>query len=234
MSLGLEVKFASGAAEGTFSGYGSVFNHEDFGGDVIAKGAFAQTLREWKARGKLPKMLLQHGPGLFGGSAMDAIPLGQWTGMSEDTKGLYVEGRLLGLDTDRGRAVHEAMKAGELDGLSIGYRVKEFTLGTKPSEPYRTIKRLDLFEVSVVLFGMNDQALVDNVKSIASPADLERFLHRAGFSRAEAKRLTAAGWSGLSRSEPNTPDPALTAAADAVGAALADLRSLSSLKGFTA
>ncbi len=59
LNFGLtEVKFADGAAAGTFSGYGAVFSNEDYGGDVILPGAFTETLAEWKAKGKLPKMLV--------------------------------------------------------------------------------------------------------------------------------------------------------------------------------
>jgi HK97 family phage prohead protease len=188
--FGLEVKFAGGdQADGTFSGYGSIFGNEDHGGDVILKGAFRDTLRDWKAKGKLPKMLLQHG-GFFGGVA-DMVPIGKWTAMEEDSKGLAVEGKLLALDSDLMKRVYPAMKEGELDGMSIGYRAKEFALGTKPGEPYRTIKRLDLLEVSVVLFGMNDQALVEDVKTeiddLKTLSDAEKFLREAGnFSRKNA------------------------------------------------
>lgn len=175
-----EVKFAKDAPDGTFTGYGSIFGNEDHGGDMIVKGAFAETLRDWKAKAKLPKMLLQHG----GWATGDMVPIGRWTAMEEDSKGLAVEGKLIALDTDIGRRVYAAMKEGELDGLSIGYRAKEFSYGTKPEEPYRTIKKLDLLEVSVVLFGMNDRALIESVKSrlddLESLADCERFLREAG------------------------------------------------------
>lgn len=215
LKTNFEVKFAKDAPEGTFSGYASIFNHEDFGGDVILKGAFKQTLADWAKKGKLPKMLLQHGGGYFGGSSEDMIPIGKWNSMEEDSKGLYVEGRLIALDTDRGKALHAAMREGEMDGLSIGYRAKEFILGTKPEEPYRTIKRLDLMEVSVVLFGMNDKALVDSVKSdmidaINTLSEAEEVLREAGiFSRKAAtafvsrlariaQREAGAGTKGLS------------------------------------
>lgn len=184
LATSFEFKFASGAAEGTFSGYGSVFNNEDLGGDLIVPGAFSKTLGEWKSKEKLPKMLLQHGGGYFG-AAEDAVPLGKWTSMKEDSKGLYCEGRLFGIkDTERGKSVHEAMREGELDGLSIGYQAKEFVFGTKPTEPPRTIKRLELYEVSVVLFGMNQEALVEDVKSkdldaLHKLSDFEDFLREA-------------------------------------------------------
>ncbi|MDR6953794.1 HK97 family phage prohead protease [Ancylobacter sp. 3268] len=194
LSVGFEVKFAENAQDGTFSGYGSIFDIEDYGGDVIKRGAFRATLKEWSAKNKLPKMLLQHGGG-WAGSANDMVPIGKWTKMSEDETGLRVEGRLF-TESERGKMIYAAMREGELDGLSIGYRAKEFTLGTKPDEPYRTIKRLDLMEVSVVLFGMNPVALVDAVKSdiddLATLSDVEKFLREAGgFSRKTATALVS-------------------------------------------
>jgi len=193
-----EVKFASGddAEPGAFTGYGSVFNNEDGGGDVILKGAFKKSLAEWKSKKKLPKMLLQHG----GYTAEGMLPIGVWTSMEEDDYGLKVGGRVYALDTDRGKTVYEGMKAGALDGLSIGYRAIDYRLGKKPDEPWRTIKELTLYEVSVVLFGMNDKALIDSVKDGQLPTEreFERWLMRdAGFSAIEAKTIISSGFKSL-------------------------------------
>lgn len=205
----LELKFGEASQDGAFTGYGSVFGNEDYGGDVILRGAFKDTLSEWSAKGKLPKMLLQHG-GFFG-SAEDMIPIGKWTAMAEDSKGLHVEGKLIALDTDRGRGVYAAMKEGELDGLSIGYRAKEFTLGTKPTEPYRTIKKADLAEVSVVLFGMNPKATITGVKSLFALnanelRDLEAVLRDVGLSRGDAVKAIA-GFKNYFQRDAGNPNP---------------------------
>ncbi len=180
----LEIKFASaGTRDGTFSGYGAVFGNVDSHGDVIEKGAFAKSLREWETRGKLPKMLLQHG-GLFG-PVDDMLPIGKWTSMEENSKGLKVEGELFALNTDRGALIYEGLKSGELDGLSIGYRARKYTMGTKPHEPIRTLHDIDLREVSIVTFGSNEKALVGQVKSadidaLTTLSDCEAFLREAG------------------------------------------------------
>ncbi len=133
-------------------------------------------------------MLLQHG-GFFG-PAEDSIPIGQYTKMAEDEKGLYVEGQLFGLTTPKGTYIHEGMKAGELDALSIGYEAIDVSYGKKPDEPRRTLKKVNLFEVSVVLFGMNQSALIDSAKSIEdfkTLADAETYLRDvAGFSQRQA------------------------------------------------
>jgi HK97 family phage prohead protease len=183
--LPFEIKFASGAPEGTFSGYGAVFGNIDTYGDVIEKGAFKESLREWEGKGKWPPMLLQHGGGFFGGGADDMLPIGKWNSMEENTKGLKVEGQLFAMQTERGQYLYEGLKSGTLDGLSIGYEVKEFVAGTKPGEPRRKLTNLDLWELSVVTFPANDKARVGAVKAadidqLESLSDFVDFLRKAG------------------------------------------------------
>lgn len=172
-----EVKFASsGAKEGTFSGYASIFGNIDSHGDIVEKGAFKNSLREWEEKGKWPKMLLQHG-GFFG-PVDDMLPIGKYTNMEENSKGLKVEGELFGLNTDRGSLIYEGMKSGELDGLSIGYKTVKYRMGTKPKDPTRWLEEVKLFEVSIVLFGSNDKATIGQVKAadFLNPRELEREL----------------------------------------------------------
>mgnify|MGYP001172534430 FL=1 len=181
---------------GTLQGYGAVFGNVDSYGDVIERGAFAETLKEWEERGKLPPMLLQHGGG-FLGSADDMLPIGKWTKMREDRKGLWVEGELFALDTERGRYIYEGLKAGVLDGLSIGFMVRESKLGTKPSEPARTLTNIDLWEVSIVTFPANPKARVTGVKAFTQEDVrlLQAILRDEGFSHKD----TATVISGLKK-----------------------------------
>ncbi len=191
----MEVKFASDKT-GVFSGYGAITGNVDAGGDMLAKGAFKTTLREWEDKGKLPPMLLQHGGGFLGG-VDDMLPVGKWNSMEENTKGLKVEGELFAMGTERGQYIYEGLKAGALDGLSIGYRAKEFTLGTKPHEPRRTLKSVDLVELSIVTFPMNDKARVGAVKSgdIRTIRQFEDFLRDVGgYSHAAAKAIAKGGF----------------------------------------
>lgn len=187
---------ADGDTPGQFSGYGSVFDVVDSYGDVIVRGAFKDSLKEWKTKGRTPPMLLQHGGGFFGGTAQDGVPIGKWESMTEDAHGLAVTGRLIALDSERGKQVYSAMKEGALDGLSIGFRTKEFSLGTKPGEPARTLKKIDLVELSVVTMPANDDARVDGVKGMEmSERDFERWLREAGgFTREQAKTIIAKGF----------------------------------------
>jgi Escherichia/Staphylococcus phage prohead protease len=206
-----EVKFADGGTPGTFEGYGAVFGNVDSYGDVIQKGAFKETLKDWNKSKKLPPMLVQHGGWMM--TDMDALPVGMWEAMSEDDTGLHVKGRLINLDTERGKTIHGAMKEGALDGMSIGYRAKEFALGTKPDEPRRTLKKIDLMEVSVVTFPANGKARVSAVKSasdIKTIREFEEWLRDAGcFSNAQAKAIASRGFKA---SDPRDEDDADIAA----------------------
>ena len=204
----LEVKFADGDAEtGTFEGYGAVFGNVDAYGDVIQKGAFKDTLRDWKKVKRLPPMLVQHGG--WGMTDTDALPVGIWEEMDEDDKGLKVKGRVINLDTERGKTIYGAMRAGALDGMSIGFRAKEFSLGTKQDEPRRTLKKIDLVELSVVTFPANGAARVDSVKSagdITTIREFEEFLRDAGgFSHAAAKSIAAGGFKAFRPRDEDEP-----------------------------
>lgn len=215
----LEIKFAPDGDDtkvGTFSGYGSMFNNVDGGGDLIAPGAFKKSLREWKAKGKYPPMLLQHGG--FIGPAEDGIPVGKYTSMEEDDKGLFVEGYLFALDTQKGKYIHEGLKSGELDGLSIGYIAREVAYGKKPDEPRRTLKGIDLREVSIVTFPMNDKSRITAAKSIEELSKLseaEDFLRDAGGFSIQQARAFVSRVKSLSPSDSEMAigaEPALEAA----------------------
>lgn len=201
MSCGLrEVKLLDGSDTDTmtFSGYGAVFGNVDSYGDVIQPGAFADTLAATHKSGQWPAMLLQHGG--WGMGAEDMTPIGIWTSLSEDGHGLKVEGKLA--DTPRGREAHALLKMNPrpaINGLSIGYFAKEWTARSKPDEPRRTLKKIDLMEVSLVTFPANGKARVTGVKSIGdTERDIERWLMQdAGLSRREARIAINQGFKAL-------------------------------------
>lgn len=188
----IELKFAGpeAAAEMTFSGYGSVFGNVDSYGDVIAKGAFAKTIAEAKSSGNWPAMLLQHGG--WGMTADDMTPIGVWTDMEEDEKGLRLEGKLA--PTARGQEMHALMKMSPrpaISGLSIGYIPVKWKMrgsADATTEPRRTLQEVTLMEISPVTFPANGKARVQSVKSfdeLESLADCERLL-RGLMSKSEA------------------------------------------------
>ena len=163
--------------DGSVEGYGSVFGVKDSYDDVIAAGAFARSLGEHRSAGTMPAMLWQH----------DASePIGIWTDMTEDSKGLKIKGRLA-LETSRGKEAHALLKMGALNGLSIGFVSKQWAYDKDTD--VRTLTEVDLWEVSVCTFPANGKSRITNVKScddLNAPKDAERSLRDAGFSKADA------------------------------------------------
>lgn len=171
------------ADSGTFSGYGSVYGVTDDGDDVVAPGAFTESLAECNTKGQMPALLWQH---------RSAEPCGAYTSMKEDSIGLYVEGTLA-LKTQRGAEAYELMKMKALSGLSIGFMTREDSYDHKTG--VRTIKKADLWECSIVTFPMNDKARISAVKTIQEIGDLngaELYLREVGgVSRSEAKAIVS-------------------------------------------
>lgn len=184
---------------GTFTGYGSVFNITDRGGDIVAAGAFSETLAAAKTAGRLPAMLWQH---------RQAEPIGVYTSMEEDAIGLKVSGRLA-LKTARGAEAYELMKMGAISGLSIGYRVRDDSYDRVTG--IRTIKKADLHELSLVTIPMNDASRVSAVKTIEeleSLSEIERHLRDVcGLSKSEATAMVSRVKSVISRSDSGEREP---------------------------
>lgn len=166
--------------KGVFSGYASKFNGVDSYGDTILPGAYAKAIKGIK---NLP-IFLNHDK--------SEVPLGVYTVVKEDERGLYVEGQLT-LAISKARDVFEAMKAGSINGLSVGLGVsnKDYTFND-PDDPWsgRTFKSISaLREISVCTYPADDKARISVVKSqneAKTVRDLEESLRDAGFSKADA------------------------------------------------
>lgn len=184
--LSFEIKAVSD--DGLFSGYASVFDNVDSYGDIVRKGAFVESIGEWEAKGKMPPILWNHDP---------SDPIGVYTKMQEDDKGLFVEGRLLIDDVPRAKQTHALMKAGVIDGLSIGYRIKEYLYNV--DEEVTDLIKLSLREVSIVTFPANPETRIEAVKSRLDAGELptlpefEKFLREAGFSKSQATAIAGHG-----------------------------------------
>ncbi|MEM6758426.1 MAG: HK97 family phage prohead protease [Pseudomonadota bacterium] len=144
MQLGSDIAVQEGHV---IEGYASLFGAPDQGGDVVAAGAYAASLKRITAEGRRVKMLWQHDP---------ALPIGVWDEVREDDRGLWVKGRLLP-EVAKGREAAELIAAGAIDGLSIGYRTVR---AAKNEQGQRVLKELELWEVSLVTFPMLPSARV--------------------------------------------------------------------------
>ncbi len=151
----LDLKMA--ARDGSFEGYASLFGKADMGRDVVMAGAFSQSL---KKRGSFGiKMLFQHDP---------AQIIGVWQDIHEDRRGLYVRGQLM-LDLAKGRDMLALMRAGALEGLSIGFRVLKARQDRAAG--VRRLFAVDLWEISVVTFPMQPEAKITAVKAQTAAAE---------------------------------------------------------------
>lgn len=188
---GLQTKKAN-QGEGFIAGLGAAFGNIDQGGDVCLPGCFTKSLAEHKANGTMPHMFWNHGPS----------PIGDWLNMEECDKGLKCEGQLWtgkGIpDAERARMV---AKSRTKRGLSIGYETKDAI--TDPNTGIRRLKELALEEVSIVLFPMNQSAIIEQAKGLTLSGELptiremESFLRDAGLSHKATKALLAKGFAGL-------------------------------------
>lgn len=145
------------------AGYASVFDTEDYSGDIIRRGAFADSLAARGAGGI--RMLFQH----------DAEePVGVWDEIYEDERGLYVRGHLSGA-TLRSGATAALIREGAVDGLSIGFRAVSET--PRPGGRGRILEAVDLWEISIVTFPMAEGARLDIVAPPGPAAEpVEAFL----------------------------------------------------------
>ena len=167
---------------GYFEGYGAIFGNKDSYNDIIAQGAFVESLK----KDGLPAMLLQH-------DSDDVI--GAFTEAYEDEKGLYLKGAI-NLDVQKGREAYSLLKQKALKGLSIGYMTQDYHMDQTTG--VRTLKKVKLLEVSVVTFPANDKAKVTAVKFIPKTIrEFENWLHESGFGRGQAKAIASDGWKGF-------------------------------------
>jgi HK97 family phage prohead protease len=121
-----------------FEGYASLFGVADGAGDTVAPGAFAASLRR---RGPAEvRMLYQH---------FAHAPIGVWEEIAEDSRGLYVRGRLTA-EVEQARDVRALLAEGALNGLSIGFRTLRAKRGAAKNT--RSLLEVELWEISVVTF----------------------------------------------------------------------------------
>lgn len=135
--------------DGRFAGYASIFGVVDNQNDMMRRGAFMRTLEEQDGDIRL---LWQH---------RFEEPIGIFSLLREDARGLYVEGRLL-LDVQRAREAHALLKAGAICGLSIGYVPVKYHIDADTG--VRVLEEVALYEVSLVTFPANSEATVHAVK----------------------------------------------------------------------
>lgn len=214
---------------GELLAYASTFDREpDSAGDVVARGAFAETLDEWKASGAFIPLLFGH--------RMDdpMMNLGRVVEAEEDERGLLVRAEFDD-ENENAQYVRKLVREGRLSKMSFAYDVLEeapvmLPDGRKANE----LRKLRLHEVSLVPVPANQHADVLDVKSgeSASPeADTLEKDEAADIDSAETQVALVADSASSVKAEPveddRTPDEGVADAPDgerlaAVLAALAE------------
>ena len=163
-----QIKMNDGGEEGggTVTGYASTFDREpDCYGDVVAPGAFADTLKRWESLNEQGKYI----PLLYGHNSQDPeYNIGRVIKAEEDERGLLVTAEF-DKDNEKAQYVRKLVKEGRVYQFSFAFDVMEAgetTLenGVKANE----LRKLELFEVSIVQIPANQHATVEEIKDGAA------------------------------------------------------------------
>ena len=139
------------AGNGSFSGYASTFGNYDTAKEAFIKGAFADTLEQFKTNGFIA---LNHD---WNGEAIAFVK-----NAFEDDKGLFVECEFhsTAKAQDVRKIMQERAAAGKSNRMSIGYRVLKST----PTAQGKQLEQIKLYEASIVNVPANELASITNVK----------------------------------------------------------------------
>lgn len=176
----------------TLEGYAAVFDLPSLPIGGGPGGQFTETIRQGafgKTLGENPDVSLRYQHNLM------SLPLGRTTAgtlqLNADTHGLHVEGRLP--DNEIGRPIRDAVKRGDISGMSFSFRVPS-KAGEKWSSDWKQRDLLELRlgrEVSVVDYPAYPDTSV-MVRHLADVADLPADELAAAFAllRGDAAKLT--------------------------------------------
>ncbi|MHA4853015.1 HK97 family phage prohead protease [Rhodococcus sp. MSC1_016] len=169
----LRVGTKGGLEEGQFIGYASVFGNVDLHGDITAKGAFADSLDAWAKSDRNIPILYGH---------RDDDPdynVGHVISAKEDDRGLLITGQL-DLDSPKGAQTYRLVKGRRLSEMSFAYEVEDSAeVKGADGTPANELRKLKLFEVSLVPQGANPQTSIVTVKSAPKAVDYPQYLAKA-------------------------------------------------------
>ena len=169
-----EIKAAPEEGEGVFRGYASTWDR-DLYDDEIVMGAYAECLEnDYKGTGEGIPIFWNHDystPKNLVGASISAV---------EDEKGLDFVGTL-DLDDEWGRRCYEHIKSGRIHQMSVGFLAQETAWVKSEGDKYqhREIRKIKLFEVSLVTMAANQQCEIDEVKSLVAELKAGRAISKA-------------------------------------------------------
>lgn len=208
------LKAAADPASRTFEGLAATWD-QDQGNDVIKKGAFKNSLLEWKSSDTAMPLLNSH-------NHFDIFSaIGQMIEGKETKDGLFTKWEVIeGPDGDK---VMDRLRPSKATGkaligkMSIGFIPTKFSFeqpeGTDSFfDRIRHITEATLKEVSLVLFPMNDNASIDasSVKMFLKQLDLTDPRHMTTLDQMELRKLASRIGIVLTKAKPvgkKTQDP---------------------------
>lgn len=145
---------------GLVAGFFSTYDEEpDSYGDIVAPGAFTETIQKRKESGHPFPLCFNHDfSAIIGAIDMETI--------KDTEKGPYIEGHLL--DTGLAQDVRKMLKTGAVYQFSFCYEVlgwEEPTKEQKAKGIWNVLTKLEVYEISVVTVPANQNAVVTEVKS---------------------------------------------------------------------
>lgn len=151
---------------GTLVAYAATFDRDpDSYGDVIARGAFKDTLEKWAASdARIPL--------LFGHRTDDPeMNLGAVIHAEEDERGLRIEASF-DPDNQKAQYARKLVREGRLSKMSFAFDViEEGTITLEDGREANELRKVDLFEVSLVPIPANSHADVIDVKALRPEVD---------------------------------------------------------------
>jgi hypothetical protein len=153
---------------------------------VVARGAFTESILKGGRNGNGIGMLWQHNA---------TMPVGLWSSLIENDRGLKAEGQLE-MELSMTKDIHVMLKRGLVKGLSIGFNIPgKDAYDIDPKTRVRTIKKAELWEISLVTFPANVRANITHIKALVEGAKTERQMEEAlrdvGLSKSAAQYLVS-------------------------------------------
>lgn len=151
------------ADTGRFSGYASVFGVIDNQGEIIHKGAFADTLASYEEAGKRIPVIYQHNL---------KEPVGYIEKAVEDDVGLWVEGVIMHETSAKAAEAYSFVKEGVISEMSVGFYYMPDATVYDVDKGVTNIYKTDFREVSLVVIGSNSGSRIVAVKSAGEENEL--------------------------------------------------------------
>lgn len=140
--------------EGIFEGYLSTYDDVDSYGTYFIPGAWDKSIERFNS-GEVIPVLWSHDR---------TKPIGKFTELKSDDKGLWGRGKLT-LEDPQAKIAYAHMKDGSVMGLSVGFEMDYDNVIYNRMLDALGIAEADLFECSVVVFPANSNAKITNYKS---------------------------------------------------------------------